>query len=96
MRKVFSSRGLMVSEAGTAEAAVGAVTHERPDLILLDINLPDRTGWYPDRELPLARALRGHASEADTFFRPPYQSEGIWLSMSARPVCRTRRSQPSR
>ncbi len=48
--------------------------------------LPDRTGWYPDRELPLARALRGHTSEADAFFRPPYQADGIYLSMSARPV----------
>lgn len=48
--------------------------------------LPDGTGWYPDNELPLARALRGNASEADVFFRPPYQEEGIWLSMSARPV----------
>ena len=47
----LSSRGLLVSEAGTAEAAVGAVTHERPDLILLDINLPDRTGWDVLREL---------------------------------------------
>ncbi len=47
----LSSRGLLVSEAGTAEAAVGAVTHDRPDLILLDINLPDRTGWDVLREL---------------------------------------------
>jgi DNA-binding response OmpR family regulator len=47
----LSSRGLLVSEAGTAEAAVGAVAHERPDLILLDINLPDRTGWDVLREL---------------------------------------------
>src|SRR5947209_1167606 len=47
----LSSRGLLVTEAGTAEAAVGAVTHERPDLILLDINLPDCTGWDVLREL---------------------------------------------
>jgi DNA-binding response OmpR family regulator len=47
----LSSRGLLVGEAGTAEAAVGAVAQERPDLILLDINLPDRTGWDVLREL---------------------------------------------
>jgi DNA-binding response OmpR family regulator len=47
----LSSRGLLVSEAGTAEAAVAAVAQERPDLILLDINLPDRTGWDVLREL---------------------------------------------
>jgi DNA-binding response OmpR family regulator len=47
----LSSRGLLVSEAETAEAAVAAVAQERPDLILLDINLPDRTGWDVLREL---------------------------------------------
>jgi DNA-binding response OmpR family regulator len=47
----LTGRGLLVREAETAEAAVGAVAHERPDLILLDINLPDRTGWDVLREL---------------------------------------------
>jgi DNA-binding response OmpR family regulator len=47
----LSSRGIMVSEAATAEAAVVAVAQEQPDLILLDINLPDRTGWDVLREL---------------------------------------------
>ncbi len=47
----LSSRGLRVREAETAEAAVVAVAQERPDLILLDINLPDRTGWDVLREL---------------------------------------------
>jgi DNA-binding response OmpR family regulator len=47
----LSTRGIVVSEAGTAEAAVAAVAQERPDLILLDINLPDRTGWDVLREL---------------------------------------------
>jgi DNA-binding response OmpR family regulator len=47
----LTGRGLAVREADTAEAAVGAVAQERPDLILLDINLPDRTGWDVLREL---------------------------------------------
>jgi DNA-binding response OmpR family regulator len=47
----LTGRGLAVREADCADAAVGAVAQERPDLILLDINLPDRTGWDVLREL---------------------------------------------
>ena len=45
------SRGLDVQEAGTAQDAVDVATNARPDLLLLDINLPDQTGWDVMREL---------------------------------------------
>lgn len=49
--------------------------------------LPDGKGWYPDEELPLARALRGAIiDEAIVIVRPPHRPEGLWLSMSARPL----------
>lgn len=47
----LTSRGVRVREAATAEEAVAAVLAERPDLMLLDINLPDRSGWDVLREL---------------------------------------------
>jgi DNA-binding response OmpR family regulator len=47
----LSSRGLQVREAGSAAEAVAAVNKEAPDLMLLDINLPDKTGWDVLREL---------------------------------------------
>jgi DNA-binding response OmpR family regulator len=47
----LTGRGLQVREADSAEAALGALAQERPDLLLLDINLPDRTGWDVLREL---------------------------------------------
>lgn len=47
----LTGRGLQVREADCAEAAIGAATTERPDLLLLDINLPDRSGWDVLREL---------------------------------------------
>src|SRR5262245_482441 len=49
--------------------------------------LPDGPGWYPDEELPLARALRGAVvDEALVLVRPPTRPEGMWLQMSARPL----------
>ena len=47
----LSGRGFVVREADTAEAAVTAVAAERPDLLLLEINLPDRSGWDVLRDL---------------------------------------------
>lgn len=47
----LSSRGLEVQEAGTTHEALEVATTSHPDLLLLDINLPDRTGWGVLREL---------------------------------------------
>jgi DNA-binding response OmpR family regulator len=47
----LSGRGLLVHEVGTAREAVDVSTADRPDLMLLDINLPDRSGWDVLREL---------------------------------------------
>ena len=47
----LSVRGVQVREATNAEEALQAVADERPDLMLLDINLPDHTGWDVLREL---------------------------------------------
>ena len=47
----LTSRGLVVQEAATAAEAIAAACADAPDLMLLDINLPDQTGWDVLREL---------------------------------------------
>jgi len=47
----LTSRGLQVYEAGTGAEAVQMALTQMPDLVLLDINLPDQTGWEVLREL---------------------------------------------
>jgi len=47
----LARQGHRVREAGTAAEAIAEVLDDRPDLLLLDINLPDRSGWDVLREL---------------------------------------------
>ena len=52
------ARGHDVVEAGTAEAAVSAMAESWPDALILDINLPDMTGWDILRRLDAADRAR--------------------------------------
>lgn len=55
LRRVISlnlaRQGHRVREAATASEAIRELTEELPDLLLLDINLPDRSGWDVLREM---------------------------------------------
>lgn len=52
--KNLRSRGYWVDEADCVDAAEAAIEHATPCLVLLDIDLPDRTGWDVLRTLRLA------------------------------------------
>lgn len=54
-RTLLEVSGYIVREAGTAAEALAQVEVERPDLVLLDLGLPDRDG------LELAAVLRARA-----------------------------------
>jgi DNA-binding response OmpR family regulator len=47
----LQGRDFTVDEAATASAAIDAAASRRFDLMLLDINLPDGTGWDVLRQL---------------------------------------------
>lgn len=50
-RLMLEDSGYRVSEAGTGEAARAVVRAEKPDLIMLDLGLPDVNGLDIAREL---------------------------------------------
>ncbi len=51
LRAALASQGHTVIEAETAQAGISAVTTERPDLIILDLGLPDLDGIEVVRRL---------------------------------------------
>src|SRR5262245_2283406 len=50
-RELLSSRGYDVTTATNAEAAIAAIQAQHPDLILLDVIMPGRSGYEICREL---------------------------------------------
>ena len=69
---VLGMYGLRVDVAGTAAAAVSAVHANLPDVVLMDIGLPDGDGYQLARQLrlllgqkPLLIALTGNGQESD-------------------------------
>ncbi len=51
LRTTLSFRGYVITEASSGEEALEIVRKERPDLILLDVNLPGMSGIETCREL---------------------------------------------
>jgi len=110
LRKVVArnlmSRGIQVSEAGSAAEAIRAATLECPDLVLLDINLPDKTGWDVLRELKrrgtvvptiVVSAVRVSQSRLDEFHPLAYLPKPFPIDALLRLVVgerSTRREEP--
>jgi len=51
LRSTLSSQGYVIIEAKTGEEAVDAVRKEKPDLVLLDVNMPGIGGIAACREI---------------------------------------------
>jgi two-component system cell cycle response regulator DivK len=59
LRLILERRGYRVSEASSAEQARASVSKRRPELILMDIQLPDVDGLQLTREFKSDIRLRG-------------------------------------
>lgn len=99
----LTGRGLQVREVDSAEAAIGTVEQEKPDLLLLDINLPDRTGWDVLRELRrrhtevptiVISAVRANASRLVEFHPLAYLPKPFPIDALLRLVFRTNEEPP--
>jgi two-component system KDP operon response regulator KdpE len=51
MRSTLSSNGYVITEAKTGEEGIESVRKERPDLVLLDINMPGMGGLEACKEI---------------------------------------------
>jgi len=101
----LSGRGLLVREVGTADEAVAVSTAHRPDLMLLDINLPDHSGWDVMRELRqlgidvptiVVSAVRVSQSRLEEFHPMAYLPKPFPLEALLRLVFRTSSDQRRR
>jgi len=99
----LSGRGVQVREVGTADEAVAVSTAERPDLMLLDINLPDHTGWDVMRELHrlgidvptiVVSAVRVSQSRLEEFHPMAYLPKPFPLEALLRLVFKTCSDEP--
>jgi len=52
-------RGYQVLEAGDGRQGVEVARRERPDLVLMDLSLPEMDGWQATRQLKGDAATRG-------------------------------------
>jgi DNA-binding response OmpR family regulator len=99
----LTGRGLDVSEAATVAEALEALSAALPDLILLDINLPDRSGWDVLRDLQRRRikvptivvsAVRVSQSRLDEFQPMAYLPKPFPIDALLRLVLGTPAAQP--
>ena len=57
LARSLRGRGEDVAVAGTADAALDEIKAALPDVLIVDVNLPDRTGWDILRRLSLEQRM---------------------------------------
>ena len=58
IRRILQAEGYTVLEAGNAAQAIAVMKRQRPDLILMDINMPDIDGYTLTTHLKAKPGLR--------------------------------------
>jgi DNA-binding response OmpR family regulator len=88
--RAFTEEGYYVDVAATAVDGLSAARHQLPHCIIIDIRLPDRSGWE------LCRDLKGDSSTCDipvVVLTPDTTREHVLES--ARSLCTAWMAQPS-
>ena len=108
LKMYFSRDGFTVAEAGTGTEAVAAVAAHQPDLVILDIMLPEMDGYEVCREIrsqtdvPIifltardddVEPIVGLELGADDYVTKPFNAREVVARAKA--VLRRARSQPS-
>jgi two-component system, cell cycle response regulator DivK len=70
IRDLHSATDYEITEAESGEQALQAVAKQRPDLILMDIQLPGMDGYETTRRIKTDPALRSITIIAVTSYRP--------------------------
>ena len=70
--KIFEARGHRVVTGKDGQEALDLVAKERPDLLLLDLDLPKLDGWEVCRRLKADPALRGLPVSLDGTAQPAF------------------------
>src|SRR3546814_5477676 len=69
LRMTLQAEGILVTEAATAKEGVAKISMQKPDLVILDLGLPDRDGIEVIRQL---RRSEEHTSELQSLMRISY------------------------
>jgi DNA-binding response OmpR family regulator len=104
IRRNLELRGVFVTEARTVGEALTSARGDLPDLVVLDINLPDGSGWDFLRELrasgsvpPTVVMSAGRVTRArlrefgiEVFLLKPFLIEALAKLVTANPAVRDR------
>ena len=75
---MLGEEGYEVRPVSSGRQALQAVEHDPPDLILLDINMPDMDGYEVCRRLRAQRSIEGRAGDLpDGVDRHGRQGQGV-------------------
>jgi two-component system, OmpR family, KDP operon response regulator KdpE len=94
LKSTLEAQGWATVEAADADEAAGAVRHHRPELILLDLDLPDRDGMALLPEVAAILVLTSRDDErskvaaldagADDYVTKPFMAQAASPTAAAR------------
>ncbi len=109
MSQVLGERGYRVRSADNGISALREISHEMPDILLSDLNMPDMSGfellsmvsrWFPEiYMIAMSGAFTGNqvpcGVAADAFYQKGNSLDALLHILGTLPQIKPRASQPS-